>query len=62
MSNQLLIKLMIFFQVLNSWIFFLEKQNIKLSWKTNKIKNKISLIFLFFLPLLTILSLLNKPL
>jgi len=59
MNNQLIIDLMIVFQVVNSWVFFLERHNIRSNWKKNKIKRKISIVTLFFLPLLTIL-LLNK--
>lgn len=62
MSNQFIIDLMIIFQVINGWMLFIERRNIRSVWKENKIKKKLSLIFIFFLPLLVILSLINKPL
>ena len=62
MGNQFIKDLMIIFQVINGWMLFIERRNIRSVWKENKIKKKLSLIFIFFLPLLVILSLINKPL
>lgn len=61
MNNQLIIDLMVIFQAINSWMFFRERHNIRLVWKENKIKKKLGLIVIFFLPVFVILSLINNP-
>ena len=61
MNNQLIIDLMVIFQAINSWMFFRERHNIRSVWKENKIKKKLSLIVMFFLPVFVILSLINNP-
>lgn len=57
MNDQAIINFMIIIQILNFWIVFIERKNIKNNWKKIKLKNKIHIVFYLFFPFFVIMSL-----
>jgi len=62
MNNQNVIDLMIIFQVIGFFTLYFERHNLRKSWNKIPKKKLFGRIFMFFLPILTIISLLYRPL
>jgi len=62
MNNQNAIDIMIIFQIVGFFAIYFERYNIRKSWGKIPKKKLFGRIFMFFLPTLTIISLLYRPL